>query len=125
MNTEYKTQNNSLYSSDDDNKYKIPIEMIYHVDPEGVIKLYPDLEGKVFQAYLLCNLCHEYKKMTPTNSYCIPLSDRSFSTQLYTGQHVYCMEPECERKYEEKMRSINRDHKQVRSINHESNTQEK
>ena len=122
MNTEtdFKTQNNSPYSSDDD-KYEYKIqneqvvdrnEIIYHVDPEGVIKFNPDLEGKVFQAYLLCNLCHQYKKMTSTNSYCIPLSQLSFNTQMYTGKHVYCMEPECERKYEEKMRSINRDHKQ-------------
>lgn len=110
MNTEtdFKTQHNSPYSSDDE----FSNEIIYHVDPEGVIKFNPDLEGKVFQAYLLCNLCHQYKKMTPTNSYCIPLSERSFKTQMYTGQHVYCMETECERKYEEQMRSINRNHKQ-------------
>ena len=75
MNTEtdFKTQNNSPYSSDDDEyeyeyEYKIQNEqadrneIFYHVDPEGVIKFNPDLEGKVFQAYLLCNLCHQYKK---------------------------------------------------------------
>lgn len=136
--TEFKTQDNSPYSSDyddeddnEDNEYNydpykcglqkmfyIPKEVhsdidrneqIYHVDPESVIKINPELKGKVFQAYLLCNLCHQYKKMTQTNSHIIPVSERSFYKEIYTGQHAYCMELECTKKYEELIRSLNKE----------------
>jgi len=110
-NTDPKTQENSPCSSDDeneDNDYKYvpkPVhdqidsnEIIYHVDPEAVIKLNPELEGKVFQSFLFCTTCQQYKKMTQTNSYCIPLSERSFYKQYFIHPNAFCMEPDCIKK---------------------------
>lgn len=83
----------SVHDSVDRNK------IIYHIDPKGVIQQNPELEGKVFQSYLLCTMCNQYKKMTPTNSFCIPLNEKSVYKQYYIFQNANCMEKECVERY--------------------------
>jgi hypothetical protein len=53
--------------SDDDDA-----EMIYHVDPKGVVRHNLELIGKVKQAFIFCRQCEQWKPLTADNSVTLP-----------------------------------------------------
>ncbi len=71
-------------------------DIIYHVNPEGVIAVNPDLVGKVEQAYMFCKACNKWQKLTTHNSIQLPFGEFSFQKQYYVGG--FCWTPECDDK---------------------------
>ena len=53
--------------SDDDDA-----EMIYHVNPKGVVRHNLELIGKVKQAFIFCRQCEKWKPLTSDNSVTLP-----------------------------------------------------
>jgi hypothetical protein len=53
--------------SDDDDD-----EMIYHVNPKGVVKHNLELIGKVKHAFIFCRQCEKWKPLTSDNSVTLP-----------------------------------------------------
>jgi hypothetical protein len=75
-------------------------DVIYHVNPKGVIEVNPDLIGKVKQAYLFCQQCREWKHLTTDNSIQLPFGEFSFQKQHYIGG--FCWTRECNQMQYEK-----------------------
>ena len=71
-------------------------DIIYHVNPEGVVAANPDLAGKVEQAYIFCKACNKWQKLTTQNSIQLPFGEFSFQTQYYVGG--FCWTTECNNK---------------------------
>ena len=88
--TNLKTQDNTPYHSDEEEKDE---DIIYHVNPEGVIKANPDLAGKVKQAYIFCKACNTWQHLTTENSIQLPFGEFSFQKQCYVGG--FCWTSEC------------------------------
>jgi len=68
-------------------------DIIYHVNPKGVIEANPELEGKVMQAYLFCKACNTWQNLTTENSMQLPFGEVSFKKQHYIGG--FCWTPVC------------------------------
>jgi hypothetical protein len=99
--TNLPTQDNTPINSDDEEEQKsqqdLDKDIIYHVNPEGVINVNPDLAGKVEQAYIYCKACNKWQKLTTQNSIQLPFGEFSFQKQYYTGNY-YCWTTECNNK---------------------------
>jgi hypothetical protein len=68
-------------------------DIIYHVNPEGVLRVHPDLVGKVKQAYIFCKQCNTWQNLTTENSIQLPFGEFSFQKQCYIGG--FCWTSEC------------------------------
>lgn len=68
-------------------------DIIYHVNPEGVVRVNPDLAGKVKQAYIFCKQCNTWQNLTTENSIQLPFGEFSFQKQCYIGG--FCWTSEC------------------------------
>ena len=85
----YFTQQKSLNvksKSDDD-------DIMYHVNPKGVMEANPDLAGKVKQAYIFCKACNTWQNLTTDNSIQLPFGEFSFQKECSVGG--FCWTPEC------------------------------
>jgi hypothetical protein len=71
-------------------------DIIYHIDPEGVMTKNPTLQGKVKQALILCLSCNEWKNLSYVNS--LTTCGFNYQTKRYRG---YCLTDECSQKQEE------------------------
>jgi len=60
-NTEFKTQNNSPYSSDDD---KFPNEIMYAIDPTKLIRVFKIPEHLIQQATVRCQKCRLHQNLS-------------------------------------------------------------
>ena len=115
--TNLETQNNTPWNSDEDSdediydddtdieeakeEAKEENEIIYHTNPAKVMELYPELAGKVEQAYMYCKQCKLCVPLTTYNSVTLPsFTLSSFKTQYYIGG--LCLTQECNRKQYEK-----------------------
>ena len=83
-------------------------DIIYHIDPEGVMSKNPTLRGKVEQALILCISCDEWKKLSYENAM---TTDFNYQTKRYRG---YCLTDECSQKQEKIARQKQDDEKQKR-----------
>jgi len=82
-------------------------DIIYHMDPAGVILKNPDLAGKVKQALLLCLTCDKWKNLTYENNKTLTQgSDFRYNIQRYRGN---CLTVECIEEQEEKARQKRKD----------------
>ena len=61
-NTDFKTQNNSPYSSDDDDKY--PNQIMYAIDPAKLIRVFQIPEHLIQQATVRCQKCHLHQNLS-------------------------------------------------------------
>jgi hypothetical protein len=80
--------------------------IIYHINPEEVMRLHPDLLGKVKQMYIFCRACNQWKKMTPENSKTVSVYEMSLKKQLYVSQHTSCLSEECLKELDEKAAAL-------------------
>jgi len=71
------------------------IEIIYHMDPSGVVLRYPELAGKVLQAIIYCQTCKNWKNLSYENSKTLSHCNFNHKTQKYVGG--YCLTDECKR----------------------------
>ena len=77
--------------SDDDDD-----EMIYHVDPKGVVRHNPELVGKVKQSFIFCRQCEQWKPLTSDNSVTLPYGTRMrLQYKRYLGG--ICLTRKCNR----------------------------
>lgn len=82
-------------------------EIIYHMDPQGVILRYPDLKGTVMQAIIYCQTCEKWKDLSYDNSLTLPQGgDFNYQTQKYVG---YCLTDECKKEQEERFKQRQKD----------------
>ena len=83
MNTNLETKDNTPYQSDEELDEDIDYdteamsdddddEMIYHVDPKGVVRHNLELIGKVKQSFIFCRQCEKWKPLTTDNSVTLP-----------------------------------------------------
>jgi hypothetical protein len=71
-------------------------EIIYHMDPDGVVLRYPELTGTVLQAIIYCQTCKEWKNLSYDNALTLPQGgDFNYQTQRYVGG--YCLTDECKK----------------------------
>lgn len=99
MNTNNPNNPNNTNNTNDD--------IIYHMDPAGVILKNPDLAGKVKQALILCLTCDKWKNLTYENNKTLPQgSDFRYNIQRYRG---YCLTDECIEEKEENARQKRKD----------------
>lgn len=68
-------------------------DIMYHVNPVGVVESNPDLAGKVKQAYIFCQQCRQWKHLTTENSTQLPFGEFSFQKECYVGG--FCWTSEC------------------------------
>jgi hypothetical protein len=99
-----ETCNNTPYQSDDEeNQYKnIEREyepVTYHLNPERIRHQNP--KSRAEQAYLFCNACKQWKKLSDVNIRTIDYSLFSLQKQYYTSGS--CLTNEC---YDEVKRHI-------------------
>lgn len=90
------TSDNTPYQSDEDEKQ---YEVTYHSNPERIRQLNP--KSRAEQAYLFCNACKQWKKLSAANITTIDFSLFSRQKQYYTSG--CCLTDEC---YEEVERHI-------------------
>jgi hypothetical protein len=104
-NTNLKTQNNTPLNSDDEMSQGLEKEkekdIIYHVNPKGVVDKNPDLAGKVEQAYIFCKQCHSWQNLTTENSIQLRFGEFSFQKQYYRDNY-FCWTTECNQTQYEK-----------------------
>lgn len=75
-------------------------DMIYHMDPKGIVIKNPELEGKVEQAYIYCQTCKQWKNLSYDNAKTLPLRYFSYKRQSYRGG--YCLTGECIKEQQER-----------------------
>jgi hypothetical protein len=75
-------------------------DIIYHIEPEEVMRLHPELVGKVKQSYIFCKACNQWKKMTARNSMTISIYEMSLKKQNYVSKNSSCMTDECMKEQE-------------------------
>jgi hypothetical protein len=111
MNTEtnLETKDNTPYQSDEELDEELDIdyeteamsdddddEMIYHVDPKGVVRHNPELVGKVKQSFIFCRQCEKWKPLTSDNSVTLPYGTRMrLQYKRYIGG--ICLTQKCNR----------------------------
>jgi len=104
-NTNLKTQNNTPLNSDDEMSQGLEKDkdkdIIYHVNPKGVVDKHPDLAGKVEQAYIFCKQCHSWQNLTTENSIQLRFGEFSFQKQYYRDNY-FCWTTECNQTQYEK-----------------------
>jgi len=77
--------------SDDDDD-----EIIYHVNPKGVVRHNPELAGKVKQSFIFCRQCEQWKPLTTDNSVTLPRGTRMrLQYKRYLGG--ICLTRKCNR----------------------------
>lgn len=107
-NTNLETKDNTPYQSDEESlcldiDYESEAmsdddddEMIYHVDPKGVVRHNPELIGKVKQAFIFCRQCEQWKPLTGDNSVTLPYGTVSrLEYKRYLGG--ICLTQKCNR----------------------------
>jgi hypothetical protein len=76
-------------------------EIMYHMDPAGVIKKHPELEGQVQQAFIFCITCEQWKNLSYDNSKTLPQNNNfRYQKQMYRGGH--CLTDECKQLQQER-----------------------
>lgn len=107
--TNLATQDNTSFNSYDEREEESQFlkkalnknnDIIYHVNPKGVIEANPDLAGKVKQAYIFCQACQQWQNLTTENSIQLPFGEVSFQKEYYVGG--FCWTPECNQSQYEK-----------------------
>jgi hypothetical protein len=89
----FAQQKSSRSTSKDD-------DIMYHVNPVGVMEANPDLAGKVKQAYIFCKACNKWQNLTTENSIQLPFGEFSFQKECYVGG--FCWTSECNQAQYEK-----------------------
>ena len=125
--TNLETKDNTPYQSDDEDiDYESEAmsddedeEMIYHVDPKGVIRHNLELIGKVKQAFIFCRQCEKWKPLTTDNSVTLPRGTRMrLQYKRYIGG--ICLTRKCNRVQWEKEKR-EKDLQKIRELLHEIN----
>jgi len=103
MNTDtmLRTCDNTPYHSDDDVEEEVEeeVEVTYHSNPESIRQINPKRRAE--QAWLFCNACKQWKKLSAANIKTIDYSLFSLQKQYYTSG--CCLTDEC---YEDVERHI-------------------
>ena len=89
----YYAQQKSLNAKSKSKSKSEDDDIMYHVNPVGVIEANPDLAGKVKQAYIFCKVCNKWQNLTTENSIQLPFGEFSFQKECYVGG--FCWTSEC------------------------------
>ena len=103
--------------SDDDDA-----EMIYHVNPKGVVRHNLELIGKVKQAFIFCRQCEKWKPLTSDNSVTLPYGTKMrLQYKRYIGG--ICLTQKCN--YEQWQKDLAKDLTLEKELTKDLTTQNK